>query len=48
MQRQDNTMTCYWRKPKNPVKNLSATLQVEIDLLENKVGVHKSQKTLQA
>ena len=27
-------------KPKNLVKNLSATLQVEIDPLENKVGVH--------
>ena len=27
------------KKPKNLVKNLSMTLQVEIDPLENKVGV---------
>ena len=29
------------KKPKNSKKNLSATLQIEIDPLENKVEVHK-------
>ena len=29
------------KKPKNSVKNLSATLQVEIDPLENKIRVHE-------
>ena len=28
-------------KPKNLAKNLSATLQIEIDPLENKVGVYE-------
>ena len=37
MQIQDNTEN----KPKNLVKNLSAILQVKIDQLENKVGVHE-------
>ena len=29
------------KKSKNSTKNLTATLQVEIDPLENKVGVHE-------
>ena len=37
MQIQDNTEN----KPKNLVENLSVTLQVKIDQLENKVGVHE-------
>ena len=36
------------RKSNNLVKNLSITLKVEIDPLENKVGVHEKQKTLKA
>ena len=35
MQTQDNTKTCYQRKQKNSKKNLSVTLQVEIDPLVN-------------
>ena len=43
MQAQDNTKTCYQRgnQQKNSTKNLSATLQVKIDPLENKVGVYE-------
>ena len=37
MQTQDNTKMCYWREPKNSAKNLSATLQVKIDPLMNKL-----------
>ena len=36
------------KKLKNSTKNLSVTLQVKINPLENYVGVHKQQKTLQA
>ena len=32
------------RNPKNSVKNPSATLQVEIDPLENKIGVHENKR----
>ena len=34
-------------KPKNLAKNLFATLQVEINPLENKIRVHELQKTFQ-
>ena len=36
------------RKSNNLVKNLSATLQVEIDPLENKIGVHETLVNLTA
>ena len=35
-------------KTENSVKNLSAALQVEIDLLDNQLGYKGEQKTLQA
>ena len=35
------------RKPKNSAKNLSATLQVEIDTLVNKLEYTNNKKTLQ-
>ena len=42
MQTQDNTKMCYQRENrKTRWKNLSTTLQVEIDPLENKVEVHE-------
>ena len=46
MQTQDNTEMCYRRENqrtqrKTSTKNLSATLQVKIDPLENKVEVHE-------
>ena len=36
------------RKPKYSMKNLSATLQAADNPLENEVGKHEQQKTLQA
>ena len=42
MQTQDNTETCYRRRNRRTwEKNLSVTLQVEIDPLENKIGVQE-------
>ena len=42
MQTQDNTKMCYRKgNRKNSTKNLSTTLQVEIDSLKNKIGVHE-------
>ena len=35
------------RKPKNSMKNLSATLQAEIDPLNNQLGYKGEQETLQ-
>ena len=36
------------RKPKNLVKNLSATLQAEIDPQDNQLGYKGEQETFQA
>ena len=41
MQTQDNTRCVIEEETENSTKNLSAILQVEIDLLENKVGLHE-------
>ena len=42
MQTQDNTKMCYQGgNQRTQRKNLSATLQIEINPLENKVGVHE-------
>jgi len=41
MQTQDNTETCYRKGIEILGKNFSATLQVEIDPLVNKVGLHE-------
>jgi len=40
-QTQDNTKMCYWRGNWRTRWKTSWTLQVEINPLENKIGVHK-------